>query len=291
MHDLRRDLVGAELAQRAGDGFDRALHVALDEQREVLAAGLLQRLHHLLERARRAGRAHRVATLAHAIVGDLARTALALDDGELVAGLGREVEAQDLDRDGRAGLRDVCAELVDEGAHASPCLAGDDDVADAQRAALHEHGADRTAAALELGLDDDAFGGAVGAGLQVEEFGLQMDGFQQLVEVGALQGRHRHLERLARHALDDDLVLQQLGAHAVRIRRGLSILLMATMIGTPAALAWLMASIVCGMTPSSAATTSTTMSVTLAPRARMAVNASWPGVSMKVTFSPSGVVT
>ena len=43
-----------------------------------------------------------------------------------------------------------------------------------------------------------------------------------------------------------------------------------------------MASIVCGMTPSSAATTSTTMSVTLAPRARMAVKASWPGVSRKV---------
>ena len=46
------------------------------------------------------------------------------------------------------------------------------------------------------------------------------------------------------------------------------------------------ASIVCGITPSSAATTSTTMSVTLAPRARMAVKAAWPGVSMKVTRSP-----
>ncbi len=54
------------------------------------------------------------------------------------------------------------------------------------------------------------------------------------------------------------------------------------MIGTSAALAWSMASTVWGITPSSAATTSTTMSVTLAPRARMAVNASWPGVSMNV---------
>ena len=72
---------------------------------------------------------------------------------------------------------------------------------------------------------------------------------------------------------------------------GLSILLMATMIGTSAALAWLMASTVCGITPSSAATTSTTMSVTLAPRARMAVNASWPGVSRKVTTWPLGAVT
>ena len=45
-----------------------------------------------------------------------------------------------------------------------------------------------------------------------------------------------------------------------------------------------MASTVCGMTPSSAATTSTTISVTLAPRARMAVKAAWPGVSMNVTL-------
>ena len=54
----------------------------------------------------------------------------------------------------------------------------------------------------------------------------------------------------------------------------LSILFTATTIGTSAAWAWLSASIVCGITPSSAATTSTTMSVVAAPRARMAVNAS-----------------
>jgi hypothetical protein len=68
---------------------------------------------------------------------------------------------------------------------------------------------------------------------------------------------------------------------------GRSILLSATTIGTSAALAWAIASWVCGITPSSAATTSTTTSVTLAPRARMAVKASWPGVSTKVIFLPS----
>ena len=47
-----------------------------------------------------------------------------------------------------------------------------------------------------------------------------------------------------------------------------------------------MASLVCGMTPSSAATTMIAMSVTWAPRARMAVNASWPGVSRNVTGWP-----
>ncbi len=54
------------------------------------------------------------------------------------------------------------------------------------------------------------------------------------------------------------------------------------MMGTLAAVAWSIASLVCGMMPSSAATTSTAMSVTLAPRARISVNASWPGVSMNV---------
>ena len=63
-------------------------------------------------------------------------------------------------------------------------------------------------------------------------------------------------------------------------------MLTATSIGTSAALAWSIASTVCGMTPSSAATTSTTMSVTSAPRARIAVNAAWPGVSMKLIVLP-----
>ena len=66
----------------------------------------------------------------------------------------------------------------------------------------------------------------------------------------------------------------------------LSILLMATIISTPAAFAWLMASTVCGITPSSAATTRMAISVDWAPRIRMEVNASCPGVSRNVIFSP-----
>ena len=67
---------------------------------------------------------------------------------------------------------------------------------------------------------------------------------------------------------------------------GLSILLIATMISTPAAFAWLIASTVCGITPSSAATTKIAISVEFAPRIRIAVNASCPGVSKNVIFCP-----
>jgi hypothetical protein len=50
-------------------------------------------------------------------------------------------------------------------------------------------------------------------------------------------------------------------------------------------------STVWGITPSGAETTSTTTSVMFAPRARMLVNASWPGVSRKTIsfFSPATV--
>ncbi len=67
-------------------------------------------------------------------------------------------------------------------------------------------------------------------------------------------------------------------ASSLRTRSGwapcLSILLTAIRIGTSAARAWSIASTVWGITPSSAATTITARSVTLAPRARIAVNAS-----------------
>ena len=66
---------------------------------------------------------------------------------------------------------------------------------------------------------------------------------------------------------------------------GRSTLLIATTMETPAALAWLIASSVCGITPSSAATTMTAMSVTLAPLCIL-VKASWPGVSRNVIGRP-----
>mmetsp|Transcript_20521 Transcript_20521/g.69558 ORF Transcript_20521/g.69558 Transcript_20521/m.69558 type:complete len:299 (-) Transcript_20521:684-1580(-) len=71
---------------------------------------------------------------------------------------------------------------------------------------------------------------------------------------------------------------------------GASILLMTTTTGTRAAFAHAIESTVCCLTPSSAATTRITMSVTLAPRSRISANAACPGVSINVT-GPLGVGT
>ena len=76
-----------------------------------------------------------------------------------------------------------------------------------------------------------------------------------------------------------------------RLASGLSVFVNATTTGTLAARAWASASSVEGMGPSSAATTSTTMSTAWAPRARICVNAEWPGVSMIVNWWPALVCT
>ena len=68
---------------------------------------------------------------------------------------------------------------------------------------------------------------------------------------------------------------------------GLSILFIAKTIGTEAACACDMASFVCGIISSSAATTIIAKSVNCAPLALIAVNASCPGVSKKVIFCAS----
>ena len=81
---------------------------------------------------------------------------------------------------------------------------------------LHQDGRHRAAALVELGLDDGAFRGAVGARLQLEHLGLEQDGLEQLVEIGALDRRDLDVEDVAAHRFDEDLVLQELGAHALR---------------------------------------------------------------------------
>ena len=58
--------------------------------------------------------------------------------------------------------------------------------------------------------------------------------------------------------------------------------MIATIMGIPAALACSIDSLVWGITRLSAATTRTTMSVTSAPLARIAVKAACPGVSINV---------
>ena len=58
---------------------------------------------------------------------------------------------------------------------------------------------------------------AVGIGLEIEHFGLQQDGFFQLVEIDALGGGDFDRQGFAAQIFDLDFVLQQFGLHPGRI--------------------------------------------------------------------------
>ena len=58
-------------------------------------------------------------------------------------------------------------------------------------------------------------------GLEVEQFGLQRDHFQELVEIGLVLGGDLDVDDVAAQRFDLHFVLQQFGAHALRLGVGL----------------------------------------------------------------------
>jgi hypothetical protein len=98
------------------------------------------------------------------IFRDAAGAGFILHHADAVSRLGRRLEAQHLDGRRRPRLAQLLAALVDQRANAAPFGASHDDVADPQRAALHQHGRHRPAAAVELRLHDDAFSRTVRIG-------------------------------------------------------------------------------------------------------------------------------
>ena len=175
----------------------------------------------------------------------------------------------------RPGFLDLFALVVGERTDLAVRRADDDDVADAQRAVLHEHGCDRTAPAIERRFDDDA--GCAALLVRLELF-----------EVGFEQARSRAADRCpspvraeTRDHFDFAAPFDGLQAffgelllHAIGLRVFFIHLVDGDDDRHARRLDMRDRFSVCGMTPSSAATTRIATSVTFAPRARIAVNAS-----------------
>ena len=91
-----------------------------------------------------------------ALLGELAGAAVVLDRLDELAGVADAVEAEHLDRHPGIGGLDALAGEVVHRPHPAPLRTGDERVADLERAALDQHGDDRAAAGVELGLDHGA---------------------------------------------------------------------------------------------------------------------------------------
>ena len=112
---------------------------------------------------------------------------------------------------------DRLAAVVAHGAHAAGGLAGDDAVAHADGAAADEHGRDRAAAHVELGLDDVAAGRRVGVGLEFGHVGHQQEHLEQVVEADALLGADLDEDVVAAPLLGHDAVLGELLLDPLRV--------------------------------------------------------------------------
>src|SRR5512146_1512576 len=221
--DVDAHLGVLDLRQLGDGGLDRALHVALEDEVELLDRARLHLGEQALEgdAAARLGRELLAAQTLRARVRDLARVPLVLDDAGELARRRRLVEADDLDRVARLGLLDLLPAVVVERAHAAPRVAGDDRVADAQRAAVDEDRRDGAAADVEARLDHGPGCLGVRVRAQVDEhLADDEDLLEQILEpLALLRGDAGDLDVAAPFGRLEAL-LRQLGEHAVGVRVG-----------------------------------------------------------------------
>src|SRR4051812_36099518 len=218
--DLNGDLVLRQLGDLVLEGLERARHVGLEHEPELVDQGAALAVEDVLERELLAAAAgERLGLDARGpLTRELARLAVVLDHADELAGLGDGVEAEDLDRLAGPGLLDLVSLVVVHRAHAAPVGAGHDVVADLERAALDEDRHDGTAAGVELGLDDHAGGVRVRVGLELLDLGHQDDRLEQVVEVLLRLGRHVDEQRLPAPLFGLQAEVRHLRADAVGLR-------------------------------------------------------------------------
>ena len=182
MHERQLDPLALELAQALGDGLERTLDVGLEDDVERGGLARLDLLEDVLEPD--SGLDAGVAALrldplvVLAGLGDRACDLLVGSGPELVAGARHARQAEHLHRRRRARSLQLLAGLVDHRPHPTPRRPGDDRVTDVQLALVDEHGGDRAATGVEVGLEHDTLGTTGRVRRQLLELGDD----EQLVE-------------------------------------------------------------------------------------------------------------
>src|ERR1044071_2109037 len=208
--DVEEDLVGFDFFERLDDGLDRALGIGLDHDSEDFVGLRLQRFEQVLQGDLLAAALVFAAEFFESVLGHLAGVLLVFHDAEFEAGFGHAVQPEHLDGDGRAGFLEPVALFVDQGPDLAEVLPADEDVPDAERAFADEDGG-RGAARFKAGFDDVTLGGAIRIGFEFEDFGLEHDHLQQLVDPLFGEGGNIDEDGIATPLLaDQPLVLQLL---------------------------------------------------------------------------------
>ena len=216
MQDVHLHLVVAQLLQRLLDGLDRALHVGLDNQVQVLQLTLVDVIKQVIQRylgGSGAGSAH----LFTALLRYLTAQAVIRHGHHIVARFRHLGEARDFNRHGGTGFLYALAAIVEHRAHAAGGHTGDNVIAHMKRTVLKQHRSQRAAVLIQLGLDDHAARHAVGIGAKLHHVGLQQNHFQQVVHALAGQSADGGHDGIATPLFGHQVVRGQILLYAVRI--------------------------------------------------------------------------
>ena len=174
-------LLVAQLRERVGEHFRRTLHVGLDDDRQLLHAAFGNLLLQRLEREAAALGAERARPSPASCRNIAIWRALAASASAWNAspGCGRPPRpSTSTGVDGPAVL--ICRPRSSISARTLPTIgAGDERVADVERAVLHEDRRDRPASLIELRFEHRARGVALGIGLQLADVGDEQHHLEQ----------------------------------------------------------------------------------------------------------------
>ena len=152
-----------------------------------------------------------------ALLDQLAGHLLVVYRVEDVTGARNLGQTDDFDRNRRACGLDLPAVVVGHRADTADRSTCDNRITGVQRAVLYQQRCNRTAALIQLGLDDSTVRLAVRVCLEVGHFGGQQDHFEQIVDALTVLRGNVADDGLAAPFLRYQLVLGELLEHAIRV--------------------------------------------------------------------------
>ena len=218
MYDLDRDFLVGKFAEALLDSFHGALHVCLDNDRKFLDVACLDLVKEVVKIHLLLGLFKLVLLL---LRNEGLRNAscflLVVAYHEYLAGIRNVIQAQDLSRDGRAGLADPVALVVKHRTDLAVAGASSDIVTDFKSTLLYQDGRHGAASLIELCLNDKASRITVRVRFELKDVCHQQDHVEQIADAFARLGRDRAHRRGAAPFLCDQSVLCQLLLYHVRI--------------------------------------------------------------------------
>ena len=221
MQDVEVALVGLDVGETFGNGFNGTLHIAFQDELECLLVAFLDAGKEMLKRGTTRHIELLLAQFFNALFAKPFDIAFAAHDDDFIADVRHVAEADDLARHAGKDFLDGFATIVDQRFDLAPMRAADEGLADGERALTNDDGGDGTFAGHHGGFNDGGTRRGLRIGLEFEHLGLEGHGFEQVVESESTAGRDFHALDLATpvHGSKADVLQLALHPHDVRGRK------------------------------------------------------------------------